>query len=189
MLDKRTLSAKMPRYVAFLRGMNLGRRRIKNPELCAAFEDIGFVNVSAFLASGNVIFDADESDSSAVARSIKDGLRDSLGYEVPTFLRSAEEVRSIAEYAPFADVTEERAGKLQVVMLNDSVGESARGSVLELSNDADMLELVGREIYWWPKGNFLDSQLDLKAIEEIVESFTVRTKNTVERLAAKFLAE
>ena len=53
----------MPRnYVAFLRGMNLGRRRIKNPELCAAFEDIGFTNVSAFLASGNVIFDADESD-------------------------------------------------------------------------------------------------------------------------------
>ena len=179
----------MPRYVAFLRGMNLGRRRIKNPELCAAFEDIGFANVSAFLASGNVIFDADESDSGAVARSIEDGLRDSLGYEVPTFLRSAEEVRSIAEYAPFAGVTEERAGKLQVVMLNNSIGESDRGSVLELSNDADMLEIVGRELYWWPKGNLMDSQLDLKSIESIVGAFTVRTKNTVERLAAKFLAE
>ena len=43
----------MNRYVAFLRGMNLGRRRIKNPELCAAFEDIGFTNVAAYLASGN----------------------------------------------------------------------------------------------------------------------------------------
>ena len=30
------------RFVAFLRGMNLGGRRIKNPELCAAVERIGF---------------------------------------------------------------------------------------------------------------------------------------------------
>ena len=98
----------MNRYVAFLRGMNLGRRRIKNPELCAAFEDIGFTDVAAYLASGNVIFDAVDSDTDAVAAAIESGLRVSLGYEVPTFLRSADEVRSIAGYAPFADVTEER---------------------------------------------------------------------------------
>ena len=167
--------------------MNLGRRRIKNPELCAAFEDIGFANVSAFLASGNVIFDADESDSSAVARSIEDGLRDSLGYEVPTYLRSAEEVRGIAEYAPFAGVTEERAGKIQVAMIGTEVDQPARGSVLELSNDADMLELVEREIYWWPKGNFLDSELDLKVVEGILGPMTIRTKGTIERLAKRFL--
>ena len=177
----------MNRYVAFLRGMNLGRRRIKNPELCAAFEDIGFTNVSAFLASGNVIFDSDESDLVAVSRSIEDGLRVTLGYEVPTFLRSAEEVRGIAGYAPFAGVTEERTGKMQVAMVGNEVDQSARDSVLELSNDADMLEIVERELYWWPKGNLMDSQLDLKAIEGMVGPFTVRTKNTVERLAKRFL--
>ena len=95
---------RMSRYVAFLRGMNLGRRRIKSPELCAAFEDIGFKNVAAYLASGNVIFDADDSDTDVVAGSIESGLRDSLGYEVPTFLRSSEEVMAIAGYAPFASV-------------------------------------------------------------------------------------
>ena len=177
----------MNRYIAFLRGMNLGRRRIKNPELCAAFEDIGFTNVSAFLASGNVIFDAADSNPDAVSRSIEDGLRDSLGYEVPTFLRSADEVKEIAGYAPFAGVTEERTGKMQVAMFGNEVDQSARDSVLELSNDADMLELVERELYWWPKGNLMDSQLDLKAIEGMVGPFTVRTMNTVERLAAKFL--
>ncbi len=167
--------------------MNLGRRRIKNPELCAAFEDIGFNNVSAFLASGNVIFDTEESDSAAVARSIEDGLRTSLGYEVPTFLRTADEVRTIAEYKPFARVTEERTGKLQVAIIDKDVEPSKRDSVLELSNDADTLELVGRELYWWPKSNFLDSQLELDALAAILGPFTIRTKNTVERLASKFL--
>ena len=177
----------MNRYVAFLRGMNLGRRRIKNPELCAAFEDIGFTNVAAYLASGNVIFDADDSDIKSVASSIESGLRESLGYEVPTFLRGAEEVRAIAGYAPFADVTEERTGKMQVAMVRDEVDESARASVMELSNDADLLEMVGRELYWWPKGNFLDSELDLKVVEGVLGPVTIRTKGTVERLTKKFL--
>lgn len=177
----------MNRYVAFLRGMNLGRRRIKNPELCAAFEDIGFTNVSAFLASGNVIFDATDSDPDVVSRSIEDGLRISLGYEVPTFLRTADEVRSIADYQPFADVTEERSGKMQVAMIGMEVDQSARDSVLKLSNDADMLEIVGRELYWWPKGNFADSELDLKIVEGTLGAMTIRTKGTIERLAKRFL--
>ena len=167
--------------------MNLGRRRIKNPELCAAFEDIGFTNISAFLASGNVIFDAEDSNPDSVARSIEDGLRDSLGYEVPTFLRSADEVRSIAGYQPFADVTAERSGKMQVAMVGSKVDQSTRDSVLKLSNDADMLEIVGQELYWWPKGNFLDSELDLKVVEGILGTMTIRTKATIERLAKRFL--
>ncbi len=178
----------MSLYVAFLRGMNLGRRRIKNPELCAAFKDIGFKNVAAYLASGNVVFDADDTDTDAVAASIETGLRDSLGYEVPTFLRSADEVVAIAQYAPFAGVAGERTGKLQVAMFGNEVEQSDRDSVLELSNDADLLEMVGRELYWWPKGNFLDSELDLKVVEGILGPMTIRTKATVERLATKFLA-
>ena len=47
-------------------------------------------------------------------------------------------------------------------------GVDVRESVLELSTDEDLLELVGRELYWSPKGNFLDSGLDLKAVERIV---------------------
>ena len=110
----------MNRYVAFLRGMNLGRRRIKNPELCAAFEDIGFTNVAAYLASGNVIFDAVDSDTDAVAAAIEDpGCEFRLVTRCLRFLRSADEVRSIAEYAPFAGVTAERTGKMQVAMVRE----------------------------------------------------------------------
>ena len=80
----------MKRYVAFLRGMNLGRRRIKNGELCACFADMGFSSVAAFLASGNVIFDAALDDPASLSARIESGLRQALHYDVPTFLRSAE---------------------------------------------------------------------------------------------------
>ncbi len=177
----------MNRYVAFLRGMNLGRRRIKNPELCAAFEEIGFKNVSAFLASGNVTFEADDGDPAIVAQSIEDGLRTSLGWEVPTFLRTAEEVKAIAAYSPFQSVDIDARGKMQVVFMRRRIRENERDALMGLSTHEDMLEIDGDEIYWSPKGNFLDSQLDLKVVEGIVGSFTVRTKGTVERLAKRFL--
>ena len=179
----------MHRYVAFLRGMNLGRRRIKNPELCAAFEGMGFCGVSAFLASGNVVFEVEEGDASVIAGVIEVGLEEALGYEVPTFLRSADEVRVIAGYEPFSGFSGERSGKLQVAMLKDAPGRSARDSVLGMSCEEDMLEVVGRELYWWPEENLSSSELDLKVVEGILGPMTIRTKGTIERLTKRFLSE
>ena len=55
----------MDRYVAFLRGMNLGNRRIKNEALRRHFEAMGFEEVATFRASGNVVFADPGGDSEA----------------------------------------------------------------------------------------------------------------------------
>lgn len=88
----------MTRYAAFLRGMNLGGRRITNSDLCACFEAMGLTGVAAFLASGNVVFETDPEEPEALARRIEQGLQHQLGYAVPTFLRTAEEIRSMARH-------------------------------------------------------------------------------------------
>ncbi|MEI9865947.1 MAG: DUF1697 domain-containing protein [Limisphaerales bacterium] len=46
----------MPRYIAFLRGMNLGKRRLPMSRLKELFEELGFDDVATFIASGNVLF-------------------------------------------------------------------------------------------------------------------------------------
>ncbi len=143
----------MNRYLAFLRGMNLGRRRIKNDELCAIFEGMGYTDVSAFLASGNVIFDSSETDSASVANRVESRLQASLGYEVPTVLRTSGEVRAIAAHTPFQEVPSDARGKIQVAMFNAKIGDSAHDAILEMSTDDDRLELTSRELYWMPKGN------------------------------------
>ena len=55
----------MERYVAFLRGMNLGKRRIKSSELVAHFEAMGLEDVATFRASGNVVFVASKNGLAA----------------------------------------------------------------------------------------------------------------------------
>jgi uncharacterized protein (DUF1697 family) len=177
----------MERYVAFLRGMNLGRRRIKNEELRAEFEALGFAGVATFRASGNVIFAADAKGESALARTIEAGLGDALGYEVPVFLRSSAEVAAIAAREPFdPKLVEASKGKLQVSLLAKKPSAAARGKVLALASDEDLLAVSGREVFWLPSGGLLESGLDLKAIEAAVGSDTRRTMGTIEQIAAKY---
>src|ERR1700758_2529107 len=104
----------MARYAAFLKGMNLGSRRISNEELAAAFSTLGLTDVSTFRASGNVAFDPGTLPADGLAGRIESGLAKVLGYAVPTFLRTAEEVRSIARHRPFPPaLVEGSKGKLQ----------------------------------------------------------------------------
>ncbi|HEX4668876.1 MAG TPA: DUF1697 domain-containing protein [Solirubrobacterales bacterium] len=177
----------MERYVAFLRGMNLGKRRIKNDELRAEFETLGFADVSTFRASGNVIFGVDDGEKeAALGTRIEAGLGEALGYEVPVFLRSCAEVAAIAAREPFEpQLVEASKGKLQVALLLKKPSAAARQKVIALASDEDLLAVSGREIFWLPSGGLLDSHLDLKAIEAAVGLDTRRTMGTIEQIAAK----
>jgi uncharacterized protein (DUF1697 family) len=177
----------MERYVAFLRGMNLGRRRIRNEELRVEFEQLGFAEVATFRASGNVIFgSADGEDERALAERVEEGLGEALGYEVPVFLRSFAEVAAIAAQEPFdAKLIEASDGKLQVSLLREKPSAKDRRAVLALATDADRLAIEGRELFWLPSGGLLESALDLKAIEALVGVETRRTKGTIDQIAAR----
>jgi uncharacterized protein (DUF1697 family) len=181
-------------YAAFLRGMNVGGHRLTNNELCAHFEQLGFHGVATFRASGNVVFaaageDSGEVSDEAMQERIEQGLALALGYAVPTFIRSAEEVRAIAALAPFdAEELATSKGKLQVALLTAAPQRRAREEVLSLAGAHDRLALRAGELYWLPSGGVLDSTLDMKTIERLLGSMTMRTKGTIEQIASRHFA-
>jgi uncharacterized protein (DUF1697 family) len=181
----------MARYAAFLRGINVGGHRITNDELRKACEAVGLEDVATFRASGNVMFaDQDDQDRDAIVDRIESGLGETLGYEVPVFLRTAAEVTAIAEHQPFpAKLVAASAGKLQVSLLAEKPSAQAKKTVLALADDEDRLALRDRELYWLPSGGLMESQLDQNAVEAALGLSTRRTKGTMEQVAAKFFAD
>jgi uncharacterized protein (DUF1697 family) len=177
----------MDRYVAFLRGMNLGNRRLKNEVLRAEFEELGFAEVATFRASGNVIFGSDGSESeAALTKKVEAGLDQGLGYEVPVFLRSCADVAAISIHEPFAaKLVAASKGKLQVSMLAQEPAARDRKAALALASDEDRLAIEGRELYWLPSGGISESELDLEAIDKALGKGTTRTMGTIEQIAAK----
>jgi uncharacterized protein (DUF1697 family) len=180
----------MNRYVAFLRGMNLGKRRIKNEELRAHFEAMGLQEVATFRASGNVIFaTAKREAEKKLASRVEAELDERLGYDVPVFLRSEKEIATIAAQRPFpAAKVKKSKGKLQVSLLKKKPSAAAQKKVLALATDEDLLAIEGRELYWLPSGGLLESDLDLKAIEKLLGADTRRTMGTIEEMARRTAA-
>ena len=177
----------MAKFVAFLRGMNLGGRRISNPDLCAAFDALGFSDVAAFLASGNVVFSATGTPT-AIRSRLESGLAEQLGYPVPSFVRTAARVRALAELRPFADRRASNPrGKPQVIFLSKKPASKAVAAALTLETDDDWLTFDGEELLWSPRGNLSASELDLSSLEKLLGPTTIRTKNTIDRLTAKHL--
>lgn len=178
----------MKRYVAFLRGMNLGGRRIKNEELRRHFEEMGFEEVATFRASGNVIFSAPgrEAEGELAAR-VEAELDERLGYDVPVFLRSIDEVAAIAGQQPFTVNQVERSkGKLQVSLLKKKPSTATKKKILALASEEDLLAIEDRELYWLPSGGISESDLDLKAIDSLLGPGTIRTMGTIEQIASKY---
>ena len=180
----------MDRYVAFLRGMNLGNRRIKNDELRAEFEALGFEDVATFRASGNVIFAAaetereraDEDDRSTASATRSATRSPSSCAAAPRSPRSPPRSHSRRK------LVEASKGKLQVTLLSKKPTAAARKKVLALATDEDGLAIDGRELFWLPSGGTIDSDLDLKAIDEALGKGTMRTMGTIEQIAAKHCA-
>ena len=99
----------MTRFVALLRGVNVGGITIKSADLAAVFREFGFDNVRTVLASGNVVFDApDADDSVAVAAAaatlksrIETALRTSFEYDAWIVLELLDRVQQIVDDFPF----------------------------------------------------------------------------------------
>src|SRR5438309_5629838 len=93
--SRRTKVRRVPRYIAFLRAINVGGRVIKMEELRRVFAAAGLTNVESFIASGNVLFDTRVTSEEALRKKVEVALAHELGYRVDTFLRKPEEVKRI----------------------------------------------------------------------------------------------
>jgi uncharacterized protein (DUF1697 family) len=175
----------MPRYVAFLRAINVGGHTVKMEQLRRLFEELGFSDVETFIASGNVIFTARAAEPSAIERKIERHLEAALGYAVATFVRTVDEVSAIAGREVFASARD-GSGKVTeyVILLARPLPPDGREQVLSFKTDADDFAIDGREIYWRRAGSMLESPFAKAAIKD-VGAGTMRNRNTLVRLAAR----
>ena len=90
------------KYIALLRGINAGTlRRVEMGTLRQLFERLGYTQVSSYLNSGNILFEAGQ-DAAEIRRKVETSLREELGFEIPTLIKSDMELRNIVNAIPAA---------------------------------------------------------------------------------------
>lgn len=176
-------------WFVFLRGMNLGGRRLTNDELRTAVAACGYEDVTAYQASGNLVIRADDAEAS-LAAALEDGLEAQLGYPVPAFVRSAAELQRLARSEPFGgSQLDASKGKRQVILLRDRPDETVLSEVQALVPDTEVVVPDARELHWLPAGGMSDSPMDLRRLDTVTGGTTIRTHGTLQRMAARFLPD
>lgn len=176
----------MPRFIAFLRAINVGGHTVKMDALRQCFEALGFSNVETFIASGNVIFETPSKNTRALETSIENKLQDVFGYEVATFLRTDTELAGIAGYVPFRKSDLAAAAASNVAFLKVSLNNASVKKLLSLKTDIDDFRVHRREVYWLCRKKQSESKFSNAVLEKTLGiKSTLRGVNTVQKLAAK----
>ena len=107
----------------------------------------GFSDVRTYLQSGNVVFESEDYNETRLTERIEAIIRQSLGLEVPVFVRSFVEWTRLLQSNPFLNDRQEDPEHLYVTFLRHPPSELEMKNLKPPAGGADEFHLVGREIH------------------------------------------
>ena len=177
----------MPNTVAFLRAINVGGHVVRMADLKKAFEMLGLAEVETFIASGNVVFRSNVKNHAALEMKIERALERALGYAVPTFLRSCDDLAAIAATTPFAAAEHAVAQAFVVGLLKAPLPVDQAARVLAFNSEMDAFHVSGREVYWLCRCKQSESTFSNAVFERSLRvPSTWRGISTMQKMAAKY---
>ena len=121
-------------------------------------------------------------------RKIEKKLLEELGYDVTVFVRTGAEVVETAKRRPFPKSKIDSRTSCNIVFLPHALDTKLSQEVTCLRTATDEFRVQGREIYWLRRKR-KDGDFSTVALERILRRpFTVRSLNTVERIAMKYFS-
>jgi uncharacterized protein (DUF1697 family) len=174
----------MSRYVALLRGINVGGKNlIKMAALKACFEGHGFRDVTTLIQSGNVVFDAPGSGQRRLVQEIEALLTGSFDYAANVVIRSHKQLRDVIERAPPGFGAQPAKYRYDVLFLKEPLtARTALESVLTRAGVDQAHPGPGVVYFSRLIARATQSQLGLIATTPIYQRLTIRNWNTTTKL-------
>ncbi|MFA5963827.1 MAG: DUF1697 domain-containing protein [Sphingomonas sp.] len=134
------------RWAALLKGVNVGgNRKLPMADLRAFLAGLGFTDVKTLLASGNAVFDADETDGAALESQLERAAKTQLGLDTAWLLRSHADLVAIVAANPFADAAAAHPNHLLVHFHRDPVPVALLDALVH--DGPERLSALGRELF------------------------------------------
>ncbi len=179
----------MKRYVALLRGINLGgKNKILMHDLQKAFFDLGFAEVETILNSGNILFSASSASRKQMSRQIAEKVQDAFGYAIPVSVVEFGHLQHVLDHAPSWWDTDDKSRYHNLIfILTDDSPQAICQLVGEPSEGKEKIEVFEDVIFWsYDLGCYQKcSWWNRTAAKGIAEKLTIRTGNTIQKICRK----
>jgi len=172
------------RYVALLRGINVGRAKpVGMADLKAEIEALGFGDVRTLLRSGNVVFSGKRKDAEDLARTLEHAIEQRFEMKVGVVVRTAAELEAIVEENPIPEAASE-GSNLHVMFLAQPLPAAERDRIEPAQFEPDVVRIADLEVYVWYRNGMSGSKTAEQLDRRIRTLVTDRNWNTVGKLLA-----
>ncbi|MEE1926823.1 DUF1697 domain-containing protein [Streptomyces sp. TRM 70351] len=143
----------MTRYVALLRGINVGgHRKVPMAELRTVLEGLGYGEVRTYLQSGNAVFDAPGPNAAAVREETEAAIAARFGFPVDCLVLTAPGLHGTAARCPFPAAGLDPA-KVLVLFAGEELDAARLAAIDPAAHAPDVFETGEREVFcWFPDG-------------------------------------
>jgi uncharacterized protein (DUF1697 family) len=169
----------MTKYVALLRGINVGgNNKVEMPKLKKVFEALGFLNVSTYINTGNVIFETDKKD---LDTTIEKALLKAFGFAIRVVVRDTQNIQKLCKSLP-NNWTNDTEQKTDILFLWDEF-DNKKSIDLIKTTEVDTLKYIDGAIVWNVKRvDYTKSGMHKFIGTVIYKNMTARNINTVRKL-------
>lgn len=173
---------KMIKYIAFLRGINVGGNNIiKMDRLREEFERTGFSSVKTYIQSGNVIFQSELADKIKIEKTIEKALSAAFKYEAKVLIRSKKDMENTISHFP--NIFQNPDWKHNVIFLSSTIDSKDILDKFVIKKDIEQLSYFPGVLFWSAELKTItrSSMLKLSTRKEYKE-MTVRNLNTTKKI-------
>lgn len=172
------------RYVALLRGINLGgANQMKMDDLKAVLSGLGFKNVKSYINSGNLAFDTTKTVESKLIDKIETAVENKFGRRVHIMVREQADIERVLKNNPF-DGQYKSHKHMHVLFLKEPMPAEKAELLLASALPGEQYAVRDREIYNLLPNGVAGSLLTKGFFEKKpAVPYTGRNWRTVEKLA------
>lgn len=167
--------------VALFRGINVGKaKRIAMADLRDLLQQMGYLNVSTLLNSGNAIFEA--KGRGKHAQRIREAVREQLGVDAQVIVKTAAEIAAAVAELPLAEQAEADPSRLLVAFCEDEAGLAALQPLAGRAVGEERFCVGASAAYLWCAHGILESRLPEALLKMTNNTGTTRNWATLTKI-------
>jgi len=172
------------RYVALLRGINVGKaKRIAMADLRALLDALGYADVTTILNSGNAVFDAKGATAERIARRIETELPRRLALSAPVIVKERDAVLTTIVENPLAKVADDPSRYIVAFTQDPSILAELK-PVTKQRWSPEAFAIGKHAAFLWCTNGILDSKLSAAVGAVLGDRCTARNWATLGKIAA-----
>ena len=174
----------MPRFVALLRGVNVGKaNRVPMADFRAMLAELGYTEVQTLLNSGNAVFHSTGRSPAKHARVISSALQQRPGLDVPVVVQSSSQLQAVVAECPSPPPPEEHS-RFTVAFAQEARALQELVALTPMVEKSEFFHLGKRAAYLHCPGGILESKAARALLSKARRGVTTRNWATVLKLEA-----